>query len=78
VIRAAFKIIRFNPNAGIRKLIPVYSGYHSFSAKHLRRDIAEFPFRLNEGNCAVHTLDWVDSFLDKIVGARVTYRALIT
>jgi hypothetical protein len=53
-----------------------YGVYHSFSAKHLSRYISEFVFRLNEGNCKIHTLDRIDSFLEKVVGSRVTYEAL--
>ncbi|MCL2178090.1 MAG: IS1595 family transposase [Cystobacterineae bacterium] len=53
-----------------------YGVYHSFSAKHLKRYISEFVFRLNEGNCKVHTLDRLDAFLGKVIGAKITYRAL--
>ena len=54
-----------------------YGIYHSFSAKHLNRYIAEFAFRLNEGNCKVHTLEGIDSFLSKMARTRITYKALI-
>jgi transposase-like protein len=53
-----------------------YGIYHSFSEKHLSRYIAEFAFRLNDGNCKVHTLDRIDAFLGKITGARITYKTL--
>jgi len=54
-----------------------YGIYHSFSAKHLNRYIAEFAFRLNEGNCKIHTLDRIDAFLDKMTRGKITYKALI-
>jgi transposase-like protein len=39
-----------------------YGIYHSFSEKHLGRYVAEFAFRLNDGNCKVHTLVRIDAF----------------
>jgi len=53
-----------------------YGVYHSFSKKHLNRYVAEFAFRLNEGNCKVHTLDRVDAFLGRMQGVRITYKAI--
>jgi len=53
-----------------------YGVYHSFSTKHLSRYIAEFAFRLNDGNCKVHTLDRIDAFLCRIAWTRITYKAL--
>jgi hypothetical protein len=53
-----------------------YGIYHSFSAKHLSRYIAEFTFRLNEGNCKVHTFDRIDAFLGRISRARITFKTL--
>lgn len=50
--------------------------YHHASAKHLGRYVDEFTFRLNEGNVANHTLSRLDSFVDRIVGKRITYKEL--
>jgi len=54
-----------------------YGTYHFFSVKHLQRYISEFAYRLNEGNCKVHTLLRMDALLCKTVGARITYKQLI-
>ena len=51
--------------------------YHQVSPKHLGRYVDEFTFRLNEGNVKVHTLDRLDSFVDGVVGKRLTYAGLI-
>lgn len=51
--------------------------YHHASAKHLSRYVDEFAWRLNEGNVARHTLERLDSFIDCIVGKRLTYERLI-
>ena len=51
--------------------------YHHASPKHLHRYVDEFTFRLNEGNCARHTLDRLDSFVTNVAGKRLTYKALI-
>lgn len=51
--------------------------YHHASPKHLGRYVDEFAFRLNEGKCARHTLDRLDSFVDGISGKRLTYKDLI-
>ena len=45
--------------------------------KPLARYVDEFTFRLNEGNVKVHTLDRLDSFVDGVVGKRLTYEGLI-
>lgn len=54
-----------------------YGVYHSFSEKHLQRYVDEFAYRLNEGNCKIHTLDRIDALLAKSVGKRITYKKLI-
>ncbi len=51
--------------------------YHHASPKHLDRYIDEFAFRLNEGNVKNHTLTRLDSFVDGVVGKRLTYKGLI-
>ena len=54
-----------------------YGTYHQFSRKHLQRYVDEFSYRLNEGNCKVHTLDRVDALIRKTCGTRITYKSLI-
>jgi len=51
--------------------------YHHASAKHLRRYVDEFTFRLNDGNVSRHTLNRLNSFVDGVAGKRLTYKALI-
>ena len=51
--------------------------YHHVEKKNLKRYVDEFAFRLNDGNVKVHTLDRLDSFVDAIVGKRLTYAELI-
>ena len=54
-----------------------YGVYHQFSIKHLQRYVNEFAYRLNEGNCKVHTVDRIDALLSRTVGRRMTYESLI-
>ena len=54
-----------------------YGIYHSFSRKHLQRYVNEFAYRLNEGNCRIHTLDRIDSLLSKAFNKQISYEALI-
>ena len=51
--------------------------YHHASPKHLHRYVDEFAFRLNEGDVKPHTLRRLESFVDAIVGKRLTYATLI-
>ncbi len=51
--------------------------YYHASPKHLSRYIDEFTFRLNEGNVKRHSLERLGSFVDAIVGKRLTYARLI-
>lgn len=51
--------------------------YHHASPKHLGRYVDEFAFRLNDGNVARHTMERLNSFVDGVVGKRLTYKALI-
>jgi len=50
--------------------------YHHASKKHIGRYVDEFSWRLNAGNVARHTLQRLDSFVDCIVGKRLTYKRL--
>jgi transposase-like protein len=54
-----------------------YGIYHQFSVKHMQRYVDEFAFRLNEGNCKVHTMDRIAAIVAKTDGVRITYKALI-
>jgi hypothetical protein len=54
----------------------LYGIYHRPSAKHMPRYVNEVTFRLNEGNVKRHTLERLDSFIDAVVGKRVTYKDL--
>ncbi len=53
-----------------------YGVYHQFSQKHLQRYVNEFAYRLNEGNCKVHTMDRINALLDKAFGVRMSYKEL--
>lgn len=55
----------------------IYGTFHHVSEKHLDRYVAEFTFRLNEGNVERHTMQRLDSFVDGVAGKRLTYKALI-
>ena len=50
--------------------------YHHASKKHLGRYVDEFTFRLNAGKVQRHTFDRLDSFVDNVVGRRITYAQL--
>ena len=54
-----------------------YGTFHHFSVKHMQRYVDEFTFRLNEGNCKVHTMNRIDALTDRTVGVRLTYDELI-
>lgn len=51
--------------------------YHHASKKHLSRYLNEFTFRLNAGNVTRHTLDRLNSLIDRVHGNRLIYRELI-
>jgi hypothetical protein len=53
-----------------------YGNYIHVDPIHLHRYIAEFAWRLNEGDVKRHTLRRLESFIDAIVGKRLTYRRL--
>ena len=55
----------------------LYGVWHKASRKHLHRYVNEATFRLNEGNCKVHTLDRLAAFTDKAFRHRLTYARLI-
>ena len=50
---------------------------HHVTAKHFDRYVQEFAWRLNEGDVKRHTLERLNSFVDAIVGKRLTYARLI-
>jgi transposase-like protein len=54
----------------------LYGVYHRPSAKHMPRYVNEFTFRLNDGDVKRHTLEQLDSFVDAVVGKRITYKDL--
>lgn len=54
-----------------------YGTFHHFTMKHTQRYVNEFAFRLNEGNCSIHSMDRIDSLLYKTNGKRLTYKRLI-
>ncbi len=55
-----------------------YTGtFHHFSMKHCQRYVDEFVFRLNEGHCAVDTLDRMKSVCMAGKGKRLTYKTLM-
>ena len=49
-----------------------------FSVPLLPECLDEFTFRLNEGSVKIHTLDRIDSLLEKSVGTRITYKQLVS
>lgn len=53
-----------------------YGTYHQFSQKHLQRYVDEFSYRLNEGNCRVHTLDRINALISRTSGVRLTWVTL--
>lgn len=44
----------------------IHGVYHHASPKHLFRYVAEFTWRLNDGDVKRHTLKRLDSFIDAI------------
>ena len=56
-----------------------YKGvYHHWSKKHLHRYTDEFSFRLDKGNCAIDTINRVQSLVKGSEGKRLTYQKLIS
>ena len=51
--------------------------WHHVSGKHLARYINEVTFRLNEGNCAVNTIDRMASVARRLGGVRLRYQDLV-
>lgn len=51
--------------------------YHHASPKHLGRYVAEFAFRLNEGDVSHHTMERLASLFGAAIGRRLTYKELI-
>jgi transposase-like protein len=54
-----------------------YGIFHHFTVKHMQRYVDEFTFRLNEGNCKVHTMIRIDALAAKTIDVRLTYKNLI-
>ena len=54
----------------------LYGVYHRPSAKHMPRYVNEFTFRLNDGDVKRQTLEQLGSFVDAVVGKRITYKDL--
>jgi len=50
--------------------------YHHASRKHMGRYVDEFTFRLNAGRVQRHTTERINSFVDAVVGKRITYAEL--
>ena len=51
--------------------------WHHVSRKHLARYVNEVTFRLNEGNCAVDTLERMTSVASRMGGAKLRYQDLV-
>jgi len=51
--------------------------HHWFSKKHIQGYVNECAFRLNEGNCKVHTYERIRSLVGKIFGKRITYKQVV-
>ena len=56
----------------------IYGVWHNVSRKHLHRYVNECTFRLNEGNVKYHTLDRIESLVDRTFGRRLKYRDLVS
>ena len=56
--------------------MPAISG-RGHLTRQIHRYIDEFTFRLNEGDVKRHTMRRLESFIDAIVGKRLTYERLI-
>jgi transposase-like protein len=53
-----------------------YGTFHSFSEKHIPRYVHEFVFRMNEGNCAIDTVDRLKALVRGTKNQRLTYQML--
>ena len=54
----------------------IHGTWHHVSLKHLARYVNEATFRLNDGNCAVDTLDRMTGLVQAISGKRIPYAEL--
>ena len=55
----------------------LYGTWHKASVKHLGRYVDEATFRLNEGNCKIHTMDRLASFTERAFQHHITYEEFI-
>ena len=56
-----------------------YKGvYHNWSMKLCPRYVDEFVFRLNGGNCKIHTNDRINSVLKRASNCRISYKGVIS
>ncbi len=51
--------------------------FHHISKKHLSRYVAEFTFRLNQGNVKINTEDRMKSVVKNMTGKKLLYKDLI-
>ena len=56
----------------------IHGTWHHVSEKHLARYVNEAAFRLNEGNCQVHTMDRLAALVRRAFRHRITYSKLIS
>lgn len=55
----------------------IHGTWHHVSEKHLARYVNEATFRLNEGDCKIHTLDRLAAFVSCAFKHRITYKQLV-
>jgi transposase-like protein len=55
----------------------IHGTFHHISARHTRRYVNEFTFRLNDGNVKIHATDRLNSLVDGCAKKRLTYKRLV-